>query len=265
MTALPVLVLGLARGLTLARRSAAIAFLAAFSLAVSIEGVLETLMLPEHGYEGKNLGNRSINHYYPLHQHFFPGDQEEMPLQDIAFWALLLAALSFRPVPWHGQVRAGPLGTDRRCRFCALSVEPGRSGGRPFAGNLVALHDSSFKIGDGFDTRNGVPGIQYLRSPTIFFAEAAQPDGSLLAMPGVTSAGMVSFSRIPKFTGAPFGTCQLTLPGLRVEPPEGQVSGHIVLSRGFTFPAVSYWGNRTSYPLIGGDVGENQVDPVQDR
>ena len=194
VTALPVLVLGLARGLTLVKRSAAIAFFAAFSLAVSIEGVLETLLLPEHGYEGKNLDNRSIDHYYPLHQHFFPPEQEEIPLLDIAFaeaaqpdgslLGFVAGGAVFPRRPWHGQVRPRPLGTGRRCRSCALSVEPDRRGGRTllfpqFPRSAPCLRQTLSPYMTSLSNTDATAGKAYpeFNTPIVnnFLAEAAQP------------------------------------------------------------------------------------------
>ena len=251
MTALPILVLGLARGLTLVKRSPAITFFAAFSLAISVEGVLDTLLVPEGGYEGENLKNRSISHFYPFHQHFFTPEQVEIPLLDIAFWALLLAALLFR-----ADLGMGRSGLIRWGLVVATA----------FAPFLWSWSDAlALRLPRGYWPNNflktetkagmGVEGFSF-SIPLNPVGKAAQPDGSLLARTGVTSAGIVSFSRIPGI--AHIGLYEMTFPGLRVEQPEGQVSGHIVLTRGYTIPAVSYWGHRTSYPLIGGDVDENQ-------
>ena len=179
-----------------------------------------------------------------------------MPLLDIGFWALLLVALSFR-----NGIGLGRSGLIRVGLVLAAALAPflwGRSD------TLAArLPRSQLHYMTPLSTE-GTAAAMALRKFDIpitinAVAEAAQPDGSLSARPGVTSAGIVSFSRIVRPMGAPFGTYQLTFPGLRVEPPDGQVSGHVVLTRGYTIPAVSYWGNRTSYPLIGGDVDGNQL------
>ena len=258
IAALPVLVLGLAKGLTLVKRSATTSFLAAFTLAISLEGVLDTLLLPEYGFEGSNLLNRSVNHFYPLHQHFFLPDQEEMPLLDLGFWALLLAALFFRTgfglsrsglIRW-GLVAAAAFAPFLWSRSDALAARLPRSQSllTPLAaeGTAAAMALREFDIPITINARKAR-------------AEAAQPDGSLLARPGATSAGIVNSSPLQIPAGEFFGIYKLTLPGLRVEPPDGQVSGHVVLTRGYTVPAVSYWGNRSSYPLIGGEVDGNQL------
>ncbi|MCY3757214.1 MAG: hypothetical protein OXG96_05775 [Acidobacteria bacterium] len=255
VTALPVLVLGLAWGLTLVKRSAATTFFAAFSLAISVEGVLDTLLLPEDGYDGKNLEIRSINHYYPLNQHFFHAEQVEMPLLDIAFWALLLAALFFRDGMGFGRSELIRWGSIAAAAFAPFlwnrSVTAADRLGLSLSPYMISLSDTETTAGMGPREFNFPITLNLV-------AESDQTEGSFYARPGVTSAGMVSFSRPPKPIGASLGTYELTFPGLRVKPPDGQVSGHIVLTRGYTIPAVSYWGHRTSFPLIGGNVDENR-------
>ncbi len=231
MTALPVLVLGLAMGLTLVKRSATTAFLSAFPLAISIEGVLDTLMLPENGYNGGNLLNRSINHFYPLHQHFFLPDQEEMPLLDIAFWGLLLGTLFFRNGP--DLVKSGII---RRGLILAVAFAPflwSRSDAlaarlpssqSPYMASLSTTETTSEMASRKFNLPISLQPL----------AEEAQPDGSFRALPGSTSAGMVNFSRVPGIVGTLLGIYQLTFPGLRVGPPDGQVSGHFVFTHGYT-------------------------------
>ena len=255
ITTLPVLVLGLAWGLPLLLRTGTTAFFAVLALAISIEGVLDTLMLPENGYNGGNLLNRSINHFYPLHQHFFLPDQEEMPLLDIAFWGLLLGTLFFRNGP--DLVKSGII---RRGLIFAVAFAPFLwSRSDALAARLPSSQSPYMTPLSARETADAMALRKFDIPITISAAaRAAQPDGSLSARPGVTSAGVISFSRIPAPTGAPFGIYQLTFLGLRVGPPAAQVSGHIVVTRGYTLPGVSLWGNRTSYPLTGGEVHDNQ-------
>ncbi len=188
MTALPVLVLGLAWGLPLLLRAATTAFFAALALVISIESVLQTLVLTEGGYDGRNLINRSINHFYPIHQHFFEPGQQDMPLLDIAFWALLLAALFFRPR--HGGLRWAVIAAAAFAPFLwsqsdALAARLPQSLS-PYMARLLSLKESADTIRLPVFKQN-IP----LRPS----AEAAQPDGSLHARPGVTSPGLVNSSQ----------------------------------------------------------------------
>ena len=244
MTALPVLVLGLAWGLPLLRRTATTSFFVALALAISIENVLNILVLTEAGYDGHNLISRSINQFYPLHQHFLKASEKAIPLLDMAFWALLAAALFFRPR--HGL---------RWAVIAAAAFAPflwGRSdalAARLSQSLSPYMADLSFKVAPhSFDIR--------LRPS----ADATQPDGSLYARPSATEVGIVNSSRMD--TPLP-GIYQLTFPGLRVEPSNGQVSGHLIISHSYTFETVSPWANLTSYPLIGGAVRDDYAIAFQ--
>ena len=238
VTALPVLVLGLAWGLPLLRRTATTSFFVALALAISIEGVLNILVLTEAGYEGRNLISRSINHFYPLHQHFLEASEKAMPLLDMAFWGLLAAALFFRPR--HGLrwavIAAAAFAPFLWSRSDALAARLPQSLS-PY------MADLSLKVAP---RRLDI----HLRPS----ADATQPDGSLRARPGATKTGIVNSSRgghsLP-------GIYQLTFSGLRVEPSDGQVSGHLIISHRSTLKTVSPWANLTSYPLIGGGVRDD--------
>ena len=244
VTALPVLILGLAWGLPLLRRTATTSFFAALALAISIESVLNTLVLTEHGYNSDSLLDRSINHFYPLHQHFPALSEKAMPLLDMAFWGMLAAALLFRPR--HG-LRWAVIATAAFAPFLwsrsnALADRLPQSLS-PYMANL------SLKVApQEFDIR--------LRPS----ADAAQPNGGLRARPDETEARIVNTSQL----GVIFpGIYQLTFPGLRVEPSDGQVSGHLIISHNYTVQAVSPWGNFISYPLVGGAVRDDYAITFQ--
>ena len=244
MTALPVLVLGLAWGLPLLRRTATTSFFVAVALAISIENVLNILVLTEAGYDGRNLISRSINQFYPLHQHFLKASEKAIPLLDMAFWALLAAALFFRPR--HGLrwaiIAAAAFAPFLWGRSDALATRLPQSLS-PY------MADLSLKVAPrNFDIR--------LRPS----ADATQPDGSLYARPSATEVGIVNSSRMD--TPLP-GIYQLTFPGLRVEPSNGQVSGHLIISHSYTFETVSPWANLASYPLIGGVVRDDYAITFQ--
>ena len=246
VTALPVLVLGLAWGLPLLRRTATTSFFVALALAISIEGVLNILVLTEGGYEGDNLLSRSINHFYPLHQHFLEASQKAMPLLDMAFWGLLAAALFF--CPRHGLrwavIAAAAFAPFLWSRSDALAARLPQSLS-PYMANLA------FKVAPHrFDI---------LLRPS---ADATQPDGSLHARPGATEAGIVNSSLVGHSLHLP-GIYQLTFPGLRVEPSDSQVSGHLIVSHRYTLAAVSPWANLITYPLIGGAVRDDYAIAFQ--
>lgn len=244
ITALPVLVLGLAWGLPLLLRSATITFFAALALTISLESVLKTLVLTESGYEGNNLLGRSINHFYPLHQHFFAPTQQDLPLLDIAFWGLLVAALFLRPQ--HQGLRWAVIAAAAFAPFLwsksdALAVRLSSSLSPYMASRFLGIAPLEFAV------------------PLRPSAKATQPNGSLLARSGATPAGLVH-SRLmgfPPLDPSHPGIYRLIFPGLRVTSPAGQVAGHLSISQHYTIQAVSAWGSRSSYPLIGGVVGDS--------
>ena len=244
ITALPVLVLGLAWGLPLLLRSATTTFFAALALTISLESVLETLVLTEEGYEGNNLLGRSINHFYPLHQHFFAPSQQDLPLLDIAFWGMLVAALFLRPrhygLRWT-VIAAAAFAPFLWSKSDALAVRLSSSLSPYMASRSLGIAPLEFAV------------------PLRPSEKATQPNGSLLARPGATPAGLVNSTLmgfLPLRVPHP-GIYRLTFPGLRVGAPAGQAAGHLSISQHYTIQAVSAWGSRSSYPLIGGMVGDN--------
>lgn len=248
MTLMPVLVLGLAWALPLLLRSATTSFLAALAFAVSIEGVINTLKFTEVGYNVDHLMGRAINHFYPLHQHFFTPGREDFPLLDLAFWGLLAAALFLRP--GHPAPRLGLVAAAALAPFIwNLSDELGTRLPKSLSPYMARLESAETKV-----------GIAPLRfTLPLQIAEEARVEDRLRTRPKSTSAGLVNSSLmgIPAL-GIPHpGIFRLVFPGLRVEPPGGQISGHLVLSSRYTLQAVSLWTSRSSYPLAGGEVEED--------
>ena len=94
ITALPVLLLGLALGLqSLSRKGPLVWFLVAFALCASWDSVLQSLVTPEVAYNGLHLGMRAVTDIYPLDIHF-PTSDTALNLVDVCFWALALSALT---------------------------------------------------------------------------------------------------------------------------------------------------------------------------
>ncbi|MCY3737499.1 MAG: hypothetical protein OXG13_13910 [Gemmatimonadaceae bacterium] len=242
VTTLPVLILGLAWAMPLLLRTATTAFFLVFSLVISLENIINTFALTERAYKGGNLLSRSINEYYPIHQHFFPTTQQDTPWLDIAFWGLFLAVLVYRPhhrgLRW-GLVASAALAPFLWSRSDALAHRLPQSLS-PYMSHLSASGLASRQ----FHTR------LHLR----LNESAAPPGGSLHAKPGVTSPGLVNNTLMGTLEP---GTYRLTFPGLQVDAPGGQVSGHFILAQRYTVQAVSPWSSRSSYPLIGGEAGQD--------
>ena len=256
MTALPVLVLGLAFALPLLLRAATTAFFAALALVISLESVLTTLVLTETGYDGRNLLGRGINNFYPLHQHFFAPDQSDMPLLDLSFWALLAAAL------FLVRVHFGPQHQRQRLAAILLAVLApflwSQSDALAARLPLQSLSPYMARIAPGAPLDEPAT-LQFEIPLRVLNDGAKQPDGSLLAQPATTSAVLINSSlmSIPLLQIPHPGLYQLSFPDMHVAPPDGQVSGHLTISNGYTVQAVSFWVNRASYPLIGGGVNGN--------
>ena len=253
MTALPVLVLGIAWALPALLRTASTAFFVAFTWAISTEGIFNTLQLTETGYDGRNLLSRSINHFYPLQQHFFAPNQQDMPLLDFAFFALLVAALFLVRIyfrPEHFYQRLATICIAALLPFIwskseTLTTRLPQQGISPYMARQIPRAPLNEPAPIGFE----IP----LR---LFNDGARQADGSLLAKPNNTAASLVNSSlmSIPMLHIPHPGLYQLKFPGLSVKPSDGQVSGHLSISHGYTVQAVSFWASRSSYPLIGGRV-----------
>ena len=248
MTAIPVLAVGLAWGLPVLLRRAAPSFLLAIAIAISLESVLHVLVLPEAGYKGYSLLGRSINGFYPLHLHFFDPDQQELPLLDLAFWGVLAGALFIRPR--KAGLRAAVVAVASLAPFVwgqtdtsASRLQRVRSPNMPVLAEKIEPMPFEFSVPLDRVVNNAIA-----------------PDGSLHARPGQTSTGWVGQFRISMpLLGVPHrGFYLLNFRGLRVNAPDGQISGYLTLSRKYTVPAVSNWDTRANYPLIGGSVDGDQ-------
>ena len=244
--ALPALALGLAWSLPLMLRRATTSLLVALALVISAESVLHTVTLPESGYKGLNLLGRSINRFYPFHLHFSEPGLQDLPLLDFGFWGLLVLVLFFRTQHFGLRVAViavaglAPLLWSRTDALTSR-FEHSRS---PY---MTLLSSKTTPLPYKF----GVP----LRP---LGKRISDPDGRLRAQPGHTPAGTFNFSPIiMPWVGVPHrGIYQLNFRGLRVNAPDGEISGYLTLSRRYTAPAVSRWGTRSNYALIAGKIDE---------
>ena len=248
MTALPVLALGLAWGLPPLLRRATTCFLVAVVLAISLESVLHTLMLPETGYKGNNLLGRSIARFYPFQLHFFGSEQQDLPLLDLTFWGVLAAALFFRPR--HVGLRAAVIAVVAfapllwsQTDAATTRIKTSRS---PY---MPLLSDKIEPLRMEYDVPLEPVG-----------ENSADPEGRLRARSEHTPAGKIGYSRLfMPLLGVPHrGVYLLNFRGLRVDAPDGEISGYLTLSRRYTVPAVSTWSTRSNYPLIGETVNGDQ-------
>ncbi len=246
--ALPALALGLAWGLPLVLRRATTSLLAALALAISLESVLQTLALPELGYKGNNLLGRSINHFYPLNLHFFEPDQQDLPLLDLAFWGVLAGALFIRPR--NVGLRAAVVAA---AAFAPLAW----SHSEVLNSRLSGCRSPYMPLlSDGIK-----PSTYSFRVPVDFVPEdAADSDGRIRAQEGLSRPGRVGYSRMsmPVLGTLHPGIYRLVFHGLRVDAPEGEISGYLTLSRRYTVPVVSVWSTDTNYPLYASRAAEDR-------
>ena len=239
MTAMPVLAVGLAWGLPPLLRRATTSFLVALALAISLESLRHTLALPELGYKGDNLLGRSINRYYPLHLHFFEAGQEDLPLLDLSFWAVLAGALFIRP---------GKVGL-RAAVVAVTAFAP-----------LVWSHSEALnsrlqksRVPYMPLLSDGIKPLSYsFHVPVDSVPEdASDSEGRIRAREGLSRAGRVGYSRIGALN---CGQYRLAVHRLRVDAPESEISGYLSLASRYTLPAVSLWSTYLNHPLIGGEV-----------
>ncbi len=247
VTALPVIVLGLALGLPPLLRRASTSFLTGLALVISAESVLHTLTLPESGYKGVNLLGRTINHFYPIHLHFTEPGLQDLPLIDIGFWGLLALALLFRTL--HSGFRAAVIVTVAFAPFIwgqtDKLVSRLQSSRSPYMPHL-SVADTPYSY--SFEVR--------LRA---IVESALSPEGTLRVRQGHTPAGTFNYSPMyDPLIGVPHrGIYQLRFRGLRVKAPPGKLAGYLALSRGYTVPAVSRWNTISYHPLFGDDDDED--------
>lgn len=237
MTAIPVLAMGLAWGLPPMLRRATTGFLVALALAISLESVLHVLVVPEAGYRGYNLPDRSIHRYYPLHLHFFEPDQQDLPLLDLALWGVLAGALFIRPRKFGLRVAVVAAAAFAPFVWSHSEVlnsrlQRSRSPYMPILSDGIKPTSNSFRV-----PIDSVP------------EDAADSEGRIRAREGYSQKGRVGYSRMGPLHK---GRYRLNFRGLRVEAPKGETSGHVTLSRRYTVPAVSLWSTNSNYPLIGG-------------
>jgi hypothetical protein len=257
MTAMPAIVYGVALALPQLMKRPLAVFLAALALAVSVESLVQTLSLPETGYDGRNLLGRTLNDFYPFALHFFPPNQTEMPVFDGSFWLLLTAGLyawliyfDKKPASWRwalGLVMA------------TLPFLWGQSATASPRLDRYAFSPYMTRIMPGYpiDQPNS---LEYPVSLRPMQPQAQQPDGRLTTRPGVP-ASLINASRFSMpLLNLPYpGVYQIALPDLDFSIAEGQVAGHVLLTSRQTVQAVSPWEKRVSYPLVGGSKPPRQL------
>ena len=244
-TALPVLLYGLVLALPLIARRTLPLFLTAVLLTISLESITQTLILTEIGYDGRNLDDRSINHFYPWEIHFFSKGHDSFPLLDLSFWLLLLSLLFLLLIRPKSLPRRALYGVGLLAAL--LPFIWGRSDA------IAARLDDSASVFNGRlvpeKSVRGPDPIQYQLHSRFLNAGKQQPDGRFAARSPEDTHGIISSAYMPLLIP---GLYHLSFPNLDFDVPPSQVAGHLSVSRRYTVPAVSRWENRLSWPLVGG-------------
>jgi hypothetical protein len=256
MTAMPAIIYGLAIALPQLMKKPLAVFLAALALAVSVESLVQTLGLPEAGYDGRNLLGRSLNDFYPYSLHFFPPNQTDTPFFDWSFWLLLAAAL----YAWLVYCDKKPASWRWGLGFAAalLPFLWGQSATASTRLDYYAFSPYMTRILPGYpiDRPNS---LEYPVSLRPMQPQAHQPNGRIAAQTGVP-ASLINASRFSMpLLNLPYpGIYQITMPDLSASHAAGKVAGHLMLTSRQTVQAVSPWEKRISYPLVGGREPQRQ-------
>jgi len=237
MTAMPVLLYGLARTLRMIWDRAIAFFLLAEALTISLDSVLTTLSPPELGYQGKLLLMRSINRYYPWDVHFVPDGYPAFPWYDLSFWLILLVTMTLILIwlpPGRRYVRAGAVLLASLLPFVwgQSDLIAARLGFFPYI-PLLRTDEASVGI---IKSRRYKLTQEYYRT-----TGEQQEDGRWVAREGKHRFGILTsyhWSFVP-------GMYRLSLYGLWATPN----SGYVTVDLRQTVPALSTWGKYLSCPL----------------
>ena len=244
LTALPALVLCLAIAIEAIRHRILGFFVALLALAIGADGLLDTIAIPETGYDGYNLANRSINQYYPWHVHFYSASHANTYLWDLLNWGLLAFGAIYLLIAdraLHRLRRAACL-----VAICAIVFLWGRTdalGSRLKAVVLPDLANIDF-------ARDGEPMRGMVRS-TLVHREVERTgerhEGRrFAAVAGKHPAGLLTSTYMPFLQS---GRYRIFLPDVIARSQSGQVPGHLLFSAQMTVPAISSWERRTTKPL----------------
>ena len=244
LTALPALVLCLAIAIEVIRHRILGFFLALLALAIGADGLLDTIAIPETGYDGYNLANRSINQYYPWHVHFYSASHANTYLWDLLNWGLLgfgAIYLLIADRALHRLRRVACLVAI--CVVVFLWGRTGTLGSRLKAAVLPDLANIDF-------ARDGEPMRGMVRS-TLVHREVERTgerhEGRrFAAVAGKHPAGLLTSTYMPFLQS---GRYRLFLPDVIARSQPEQVPGHLLFSARMTVPAISSWERRTTKPL----------------
>lgn len=242
LTALPLLLWGLALFLQEHGGRLPALFALLFALALAYDGVLTVASFPEQAFGGNHLSVRTLNEFYPLGVHFFTESTGDTPWAQLCFWALTTGALAVGFLP---QVES-------RWRCGGLLV----AGLLPFVwGQTGALTDrlaaetSPYLI--HLSSSGEIPTeVQYFSSPV---QKAYQTNtGHALESGGYGAEAPKDAAGVLKSLYGPLiqpGITTYTLGGVHAEHAPGQVAGHFTVAQRQILPALADWGVFRSQPI----------------
>ena len=244
VTALPTLLLGLAWALPILVRRGTGFFLAIAGLVIGLDSVYTVFLLPELGFDGRGLLERSFNSFYPWQTHFFPPGQADFPLFHFSFWLLLLTAASLVLIfrcPARPLFRGGLL-----LLAALLPFLWGQSA--TFIQRLshtTILFPYFLSAGKTVRTSDSIEYPVHLERHE---TGEKLDDGGFAARAPDHEWGVVASTQIHVPLRSAF--YHLEYPELRLHGSPGQVVGHLLFSRRYTVSVVSPWAEHTSWPLV---------------
>lgn len=235
LTALPLLLLGLAWFLRATAGRVAALFPLLLALALSYDSIAAIAGVPEQAFGGNHLSVRTLDEYYPLDMHFFSEREGAVPWGVVGFWLLMAAGLSATLVPalaprWR---RAAVLGA------ALLPFVWGQAGA---LGPRLREAMSPYIL--QLNAAGHVPpGVQYFDRQ--ISSEYQMTTGHSLKMGGYGAQAPANPAGILKSFYAPLmqpGVLTYTLKGAYAEHGAGQLAGHFSVVQRRALPAIADWG-----------------------
>ncbi|MBI2505481.1 MAG: hypothetical protein HYW07_19895, partial [Candidatus Latescibacteria bacterium] len=241
ITALPLLLWGLALFLEQFSSRVMVLFALLFALALSYDGVIRVVAMPEQGFGGNHLSVRSLDEFYSWDIHFFTQTTDPLPWADLCFWALIAAALAAALFP----------SLERRWRWACLLA----------AGLLPSIWGQTGALAGRLSTTSS-PYLLQLNSsgdiPSVvqFFNRPIQSEYQMTTGHAIKAGGFGAQAPGPagvlKAYYAPLiqpGINSYSLSEVYAENAPGQVAGHLIIAQRRTLPAISDWGIFHSCPI----------------
>lgn len=252
LCAMPALLLGLARALQMLRRSLWGVLLFAALFALSADGVVTFLRLPELAYGRYFLLSRALVEYYPWGMHFTPSDSGHFAWWELAFW-LPLGMAALVALSCGGRI-------SRSTRLGALAIAacvPAIWGHTPEAASRVASAISPDAV---YLTSSGSVELAVV-SQRITLSMTGKYDSMtgevtdewVAARAGEHEPGLLASLRLGSLRP---GELSVRLSRCELAATENVTQGYVVVALRPTLPAKSRCEDRYCLPLrvIGGQV-----------